>query len=58
MLSPTFILIRGYEIVQNINYENFYHLDLYPLEENVEEAIKNSGFLEIIKNPKNIIVIE
>ena len=51
IISPTFILLRKYG-------NNFYHLDLYRLEENVEREVKNLGIEEIWKNPESIVVIE
>lgn len=48
--SPTFILMRS--------YGSLYHLDLYRLEENVWEEVKNLGVEEIWRDPKNIVVIE
>lgn len=51
IISPTFILLRKYE-------NNFYHLDLYRLETNVEQEVKNLGVEEIWKDPENIVVIE
>lgn len=48
LTSPTFVLIK--------NYRNFYHIDCYRI-----RSYKDIGaldFLEIISNPKNIILIE
>jgi len=48
LTSPTFILIK--------NYRNFYHIDCYRI-----KSYKDVGaldFLEIISNPKNIVLIE
>lgn len=50
IISPTFILMR--------NYNHFYHLDLYRLEDNVWEEVKNLGVEEIWDNPDNVVVIE
>lgn len=50
IISPTFILMR--------KYNNFYHLDLYRLEDNLEEEIRNLGLTDIWEDKKNIIVIE
>ena len=61
IISPTFILVRKYEIpISNIQYQisNFYHIDLYRLEENVEAEVRNLGLEEIWQNPENIVVIE
>ena len=50
IISPTFILMRS--------YGNFYHLDLYRLEGNVETQVKELGFEEIAEKDENIVVIE
>lgn len=39
-------------------YSNFYHVDLYRLEENMKEEVRNLGLEDIWKDPKNIVVIE
>lgn len=51
IISPTFILLRKYE-------KNFYHLDLYRLDEDIEQEVRNLGLEEIWKDRKNIVVIE
>ena len=51
IISPTFILMRKYG-------NNFYHIDLYRLEENIENEVKNLGVEDIWKDPKNIVIIE
>lgn len=55
VLSPTFLILKNFPITLK-NYKNFYHIDTYRLK-NLEELIE-LGFKEIIKNPKNIVVIE
>ncbi len=56
-ISPTFILMRSYKC-QVSGVKNFYHIDLYRLENNVEREVRNLGIEEIWDNPKNIVVIE
>jgi tRNA threonylcarbamoyladenosine biosynthesis protein TsaE len=51
IISPTFILMRKYD-------KNFYHIDLYRLEEKVEQEVKNLGLEDIWTNPQNLVVIE
>ncbi len=51
IISPTFILMRKYG-------NNFYHLDLYRLEGDVEREVKNLGTEEIWEDGKNVVVIE
>lgn len=45
IISPTFVLIR--------QHENFFHIDLYRL-----ENFSHLGLEEIINNPGNIVLIE
>jgi len=54
IISPTFILMKKYGLESG----DFYHIDLYRLEENVEKEVQNLGLFEIWKDPKNIILIE
>jgi tRNA threonylcarbamoyladenosine biosynthesis protein TsaE len=48
ILSPTFVMIR--------QYGNFYHIDLYRIEN--EKDIESLGLEEIWSDPKNIVAIE
>lgn len=41
-----------------IKVKDFYHIDLYRLEENVEREVKNLGIEEIWGSPANIVAIE
>lgn len=64
ILSPTFIILRSYEIkaksqnpnITSQNLKTFYHVDLYRL--NSEEEILDLGLLDILQNPENIVAIE
>ena len=61
IISPTFILARKYELglkAKSSKLKAFYHVDLYRLEENVEDEVRNLGIDEFWKNPENIIAIE
>lgn len=51
IISPTFILMRGYG-------GRFYHIDLYRLENNVEQELRNLGIEEIWGKRENIVAIE
>jgi tRNA threonylcarbamoyladenosine biosynthesis protein TsaE len=51
--SPTFILMRKYE-----GKFDFYHLDLYRIEDNVEDEVRNLGLFDLFHDSKNIIAIE
>ncbi len=54
IISPTFILVREYDI----KGKKFYHVDLYRLEGNLEQEIKNLGLEDIWSQEENIVVIE
>ena len=59
IISPTFIIVRSYEISSKykvLSIEYFYHIDLYRVED--QNDIKNLGIEDIINNPQNIVVIE
>jgi tRNA threonylcarbamoyladenosine biosynthesis protein TsaE len=54
--------MRNYRVPQNtkyhIPYTNFFHVDLYRLEKNVWEEVRNLGIEDIWSEPKNVVVIE
>lgn len=50
IISPTFILMR--------TYGNFFHVDLYRLEENIDAEVKNLGLTDIWEKSGNMVVIE
>lgn len=54
IVSPTFILMRKYVTSE----KNFYHVDLYRFEKNVEEGVINLGLTDIWGKSENITVIE
>lgn len=62
IISPTFIIVRRYVISPITNHQspitNFYHIDLYRLEQNVESEVKNLGIKDIWNNPENVVAIE
>ena len=62
IISPTFILMRKYNIKLEESkaqkLKNFYHIDLYRLEENIEREVVNLGLTEIWDWKENIIIIE
>lgn len=53
--SPTFIIMREYEIDES---SNFYHIDLYRLENNIEKELENLGILDLISENKHFFAIE
>lgn len=57
IISPTFIIMRSYELPAIIsNKSHFYHIDLYRIRN--EDDIKELGLLELINDPGNLIAIE
>ena len=50
IISPTFVIVRSYKI------KNFYHIDLYRIEN--KRDIEGLGIEDILKNPENIVVVE
>jgi tRNA threonylcarbamoyladenosine biosynthesis protein TsaE len=56
ILSPTFVLMKKFEIPKNKKFKNFYHLDCYRIKNSKE--ILELEFKEIVFNPQNIIAIE
>lgn len=59
VLSPTFILMRKFQISKNIHnskFKNFYHIDCYRF--NSSKEVLTIGFKKIISQPENIIAIE
>ncbi len=53
VVSPTYILVRRYEIPKN---RFFWHIDLYRM--NTLEEIKVLGIEEIADDPENVVLIE
>jgi tRNA threonylcarbamoyladenosine biosynthesis protein TsaE len=52
IISPTFIIIRGYKLKN----KNFYHIDLYRTES--KDDLIGLGIPELFEDKKNIIAIE
>jgi len=48
ILSPTFVIMK--------KFDNFYHIDCYRLKD--EKDLLELGFKEIIKDKKNVVLIE
>ena len=54
IISPTFILMRKYQVPG----KDFYHVDLYRLEKDVDKEVINLGLTDVWGKPGNIVVIE
>jgi tRNA threonylcarbamoyladenosine biosynthesis protein TsaE len=53
--SPTFVILRRFKLHAS-GFKNLYHIDCYRLDDPKELA--QLGFEEILKDPKNLVVIE
>lgn len=56
ILSPTFVIMKHFNILTFKHFNYFYHIDCYRIEEAKE--LLTLGLKEIIKDPKNLVVIE
>lgn len=54
IISPTFILMRKYQLPE----KDFYHVDLYRLEKDVDKEVVSLGLTDVWGKPGNIVVIE
>lgn len=55
LLSPTYIIVRQYEVKQSV-FNQFYHIDLYRVAKYIDRT--DLGLDEIFANPSNIVVVE
>lgn len=55
IISPTFLIIRPYKL-QAISYKLAFHIDCYRL--NNARELLSLGFMEILKNPQHVVLIE
>jgi tRNA threonylcarbamoyladenosine biosynthesis protein TsaE len=58
IISPTFILMRTYVIPAKAGIHTLYHLDLYRLENNIDQELQNLGFSEILDDKNAVTLIE
>lgn len=57
ILSPTFMIFRVYDLdFKKTGFKKFYHADFYRMK-NIDE-LKSVSFLEVLKNPENLVLIE
>lgn len=54
LLSPTFIIVRRYQLTKN--YSFFYHLDLYRIKSS--DDLTGLGLSEIFSDPTNLVAVE
>lgn len=58
IISPTFILMRKYGVRGKGKIRDFYHLDLYRFESEIEREVVNLGVTDFWEKPENVIIIE
>ncbi|GAH10373.1 unnamed protein product [marine sediment metagenome] len=56
ILSPTFVIMKKFQVPGKKIVHWFYHIDCYRIRKPKE--LSDLGFKEIISNPKNIVAIE
>ena len=56
ILSPTFVIMKHFNILTFKRFSNFYHIDCYRIE-NPRELME-LRFTKIVADPKNIVTIE
>ena len=56
LVSPTFILMRQYQLPKGDIYNSMLHLDLYRVKS--ADDLRSIDLDEIVNNPKNLVVIE
>lgn len=56
IISPTFIIMRTYELKDHQTKKFFYHVDLYRIES--IHDVEGLGLIEIMNDSDNIVVIE
>lgn len=56
IISPTFIIMRSYELSEAIKVRTLYHADLYRIED--EKDIYDIGLLDVMGDDASIVAIE
>jgi tRNA threonylcarbamoyladenosine biosynthesis protein TsaE len=56
IISPTFVLMRSYNIHNSPKFDFLHHIDLYRLDD--PQSIRNLGIIELLSDKKNIVIIE
>lgn len=55
VLSPTFLIVREYKILNN-DFEKFYHADLYRLGEGI--VLTETGLEEALQDEQSVVLVE
>lgn len=58
IISPTFILVRMYQLPGRGIFESFYHIDFYRITQDPYKEARNLGLSDILSKKGNIVVIE
>ena len=56
VLSPTFVIMKKFDIKKKVPFNFFYHLDCYRIRSSKDLA--DLGFREILADPQNIVAAE
>ena len=54
--SPTFVILKKFDLRPATHFQNFYHIDCYRFTS--ADQLIDLGFREIMNQPENLIVIE
>ena len=54
--SPTFVILKKFDLRPATHFQNFYHIDCYRFTS--ADQLIDLGFREIINHPENLVVIE
>ena len=56
ILSPTFVILKRFEVKKSKRFKNFFHIDCYRLKD--QKDLASLGLRDIFKDPGNIIALE
>ena len=54
--SPTFVIMKSYQIPAHPYFKSLIHIDAYRIEE--DDEMRVLGFQELLTHPENLIVVE
>lgn len=58
IVSPTFILLREYNLENHNSIKKLYHIDLYRLDDDLNRQVRELGIEDFWKGNENILLIE
>ncbi len=56
IISPTFVIMKTYQLKTAYSWKNLVHIDAYRLESSTE--LEKLGWAELIADPQNLIIVE